>query len=442
VNGQTSIEVLPLPREPDARALVCAHAASRFEDRGEYERAVEALSCFWAGPGTELDMSGLSDKSVAALMLRAGSLTGWIGSKRQIKNWQETAKNLLSASAAICARLGEGDRLIEAQKHLALCYWREGAFAEARAFIGEALSHAKSGADRWLDLNLNLALIDFSENNFSECLRIYEYVATAVDMTRDDSLRARFHNGRGIVLKNTGDYDRAIIELTAACYYFDLSGHSRYRIATEINLANVCVLAGQTDEAHAHLDQAERLSVMLADDVHLAHAKDSRALAHLAEKEFDAAELAARASVLILEKGDEYALLVDSLVTHARTLANLSDSGAAAVYLRAYTLAFERVSAEKAGRVLLELVGELSGEACLAGHVALQDAKRQFEASIIRAALRATGKPTEAAIRLGIQQQTLSWILQNRHPELRPTTRRKTRREPITKPSSARSRKT
>lgn len=431
MNKQTSVGILHLPQEANARALVCAQAASRHEERGDYERAVESLSPFWPSPSARPDTSNLSARSAAAVLLRAGSLTAWVGSKRQLSGWQEAAKNLLSESADLCASAGEIDGWIEARKHLAFCYWREGAFAEARTVYEEAIERAETGSERWLDISLNLAMVDFSEGNSAACLELFERAGTFVTAETKPFLRGRFHNGLGLTLKNTGDFDRSIIELTAASHYFDLAGYERYQIATENNLANLLVKLGQIEEAHRHLDTAERLARGLADKVYLGQTKDSRALACLAEKNYDGAEVAARESVAILEKGDEQALLVDSLTTLARALARLRDSEALATYVRAYELAADRISGERAGRIALELLGELAGDACLDGHLTLDDAVDLFESSIIGAGLAATGdRITETALRLGLSHQTLSFILKTRHKKLQPaTTRTRKRRQ-------------
>lgn len=435
MNKQTSVGILHLPHEADARALVCARAAGRHEERGDYDRALESLSPFWPIPSERPDTSNLSARSAAAVLLRAGSLTAWVGSKRQIGGWQEAAKNLLSESADLCTSVGDIDGWLEARKHLAFCYWREGAFAEARTVYAEAVESAEAGSERWLDIYLNMAMVDFSEGNSAACLVIFDRVAPFVVAETSPFIRGRFHNGLGLALKNTGDFDRSIIELTAASYYFDLAGYERYQIATENNLANLLVKASRHDDAHLHLEAAERLARRLVDKAYLGQTRDSRAAVFLAEKNYEAAELAARESVAILEKGDEHALLVDSLATHARALARLHDSEALATYVRAYELAADRISGERAGRIALELLGEIAGDACLNGHLTLDDAVDLFESSIIGAGLAASSGVTETALRLGLSHQTLSFILKTRHKKLQPasTRTRKRRQQSIIK---------
>jgi tetratricopeptide (TPR) repeat protein len=433
MNHQTS-HLLELPRDASARALVCAQAAGRHEERGDYNRALESLSPFWSGPIQTPGIAGLNAKAAAAVLLRAGSLTGWIGSKRQVEGWQEAAKNLLSEAAALSEGLGDREAWLESQKHLALCYWREGAFAEARTIAQNSLTGSACDSEAALTLTLTLAMVERSEGNSAEALRLHLLMGPHVEALAGDFTKGMFHNGLGLTYKKLGELDKGIIELTAAAYYFELSGHARNRIATENNLANLLVQARQFDEARLHLANARQLARQLGDNVYLGQTIDSCAQAYLAEGNLEAALASARESVAILEKGDEQALLVDSLMTLARVLSAVRDSDCVATYVRAYELAAEKTSSACASRVLMEMFGALAGQACLAGQLTLQDAKHEFEASIIKAALQETGSRTGAALRLGVQQQTMSWILKNRHASLQPTSTRKPRRQSLMKP--------
>ncbi len=69
------------------------------------------------------NVEGLGQSTAAEVLLRAGVLTGWIGSTQQITDSQEIAKNLLSQSLLIFESLGREQKVLEAQTELAYCYW-------------------------------------------------------------------------------------------------------------------------------------------------------------------------------------------------------------------------------------------------------------------------------------------------------------------------------
>ena len=100
--------------------------AKRLEEAGEFKSGMEAISPFWKGPNQRPNTDGLQPEAKAELLLRAGTLTGWLGSAKQIPGAQETAKDLISESASIFATLGLDEKVAEAQVDLAICYWREG----------------------------------------------------------------------------------------------------------------------------------------------------------------------------------------------------------------------------------------------------------------------------------------------------------------------------
>src|SRR5437763_1714579 len=103
------------------RAELCCELASDFENRGEYEEACDVLSVFWPHIGERPNVEGLERRLAAEVLLRAGVLTGIIGSSRQITNAQETAKNLISESLTIFQSQRLKNKAAEAHIELALC---------------------------------------------------------------------------------------------------------------------------------------------------------------------------------------------------------------------------------------------------------------------------------------------------------------------------------
>src|SRR5215213_10768963 len=105
--------------------------AKNLEEAGEFESACEILRPFWQGLLRRPETTGLADEVKAELLLRAGTLTGFLGSAKQTAGAQEAAKDLISESAAIFESLGKSEKIAEARVDLAICYWREGALGEA-----------------------------------------------------------------------------------------------------------------------------------------------------------------------------------------------------------------------------------------------------------------------------------------------------------------------
>lgn len=123
----------------DQRVRLRCKVAGQLEEADKFDAALEVLDEVWSDVGELPSLSGLESETAAEVLLRAGALTAYIGSAKQIKGSQEVAKDLLTESLSIFEKehnkLGEA----EVQTQMALCYWREGSFDYARAMVQEAL---------------------------------------------------------------------------------------------------------------------------------------------------------------------------------------------------------------------------------------------------------------------------------------------------------------
>src|SRR6266853_1192217 len=91
------------------RAQHVCQLAKQFEKAGEYEAAYEALSDFWPEREGPPMLEGLDRVTQARLLLRAGSLAGWLGSAHQTGGRQEAAKNLITQSIRIFEESGQSE---------------------------------------------------------------------------------------------------------------------------------------------------------------------------------------------------------------------------------------------------------------------------------------------------------------------------------------------
>src|SRR6185295_5758938 len=112
------------------RLLLRCRLARELEDTGDYESARELLSPFWRLVGDRPDVAELDAETAAELLLRCGTLTGWLGDLKQAAGAQEAAKDLIGESLSRFEQQGRVLRVAEARTELAFCYWREGAFDE------------------------------------------------------------------------------------------------------------------------------------------------------------------------------------------------------------------------------------------------------------------------------------------------------------------------
>ncbi len=334
---QTSIvNVRPDLNYQEMVNLRCA-SARELEDVGEFQAAREALGDLWDGVGTRPLTDGLNPDTAGELLLRTGTLTGWLGSASQIAGAQEVAKDLITESATIFESQNLKEKLAEARVDLAVCYWREGALDEARVTLHLALdSLGDLESEQRLRALLHSAIIEQVATRYNEALRIYGEVAPLFEKSSNDSLKGKFHNSYAIVLKGLGlsqereDYiDRALVEFAAARYHFEQAGHDRFRARVENNEGFLFANLGRFEEAHKHLDRARSLHLSVGDHGGAAGVDDTRAQVFLLEGKNEAAETTARNAVKALERGGEQSVLAEALTTYGKALARLNQPDAA-----------------------------------------------------------------------------------------------------------------
>src|SRR5262245_48079011 len=225
----------------DERIVGRCQRARELEATGDYETARELLAPFWSRDQDRPTLTGVGDEAAAELLLRAGTLSGWLATLNKTEKAQESAKDLIGESLSRFQQLGLRDKAAEAQTELAYCYWREGAYDEARVLLQQVVEQlGDHKSELKLVALLRKALVESSATRFSDSLRILLDAAPLFEATSNHALKGRFHNELAYDLQSLGstenraDYtDRALVEFTAAAVHFELAGHTRYRAHVE-----------------------------------------------------------------------------------------------------------------------------------------------------------------------------------------------------------------
>ena len=191
------------------RALLRCQIAKDLERVGDYEAARSAMSGLWHRVGQRPALDGLDQSVAAEVLLRTGSLSGWIGSTQQISGAQETAKDLLSESASLFTELQELAKVAEAYNALAICYWREGALDEARVTLQQALSLLKEDkSELKARALLNRAMVESVAMRLTDALDILLEAAPLFPFSDNHALSGNYYLELGTVLKNLGRAER------------------------------------------------------------------------------------------------------------------------------------------------------------------------------------------------------------------------------------------
>ncbi|MEP6569183.1 MAG: tetratricopeptide repeat protein [Acidobacteriota bacterium] len=463
-------------------ALTCCQAALELKDKGDYEGARKAMGPLWTHVGDHPNIVGLHDSVVAEVLLTVGILTRWVGSRNQIKESQDIARDLISESIAFYESAGDLKKVAAARSELAYCYWREGALDEARIMFNEALAKLTIVGNTRANALLGLAVVEWSASRFTESLKLLTENAPLFSKIPSHAIKGAYHSQLAMVLRNLAppekpvDYFKRILrEYDEADRHFKLARNTIFRADVKNNIGNIFRELSRFKEAHQNLGQARRLRSSVRDKIGVAQIDDTRAQVFIAEKKFKQAETVARNAVRILEKSGHQCLLADALTTQGIALARLKRSDPAQfLFQKAIEVAHQVGALNKAGIAALTMIEELNDlpaetlyiaydrasewlaksqspdillrlnivarrvvdraraatgaeqvaaedpiEALFNKPVDLQGEVLKFEGRVIQRALaKANGSLTRAASSLSMSYQALAYILESRQKDL------------------------
>lgn len=463
-------------------ALVRCQAALDLKDRGDYEGARKAMSPLWRRIGEFPDIKGLYPSVSAEVLLCVGILTRCVGSKDEIKEAQEVAKNLISESITFYESVGDIKKVAMARTELAYCYWREGALDEARIMFHEALEKLTTEGNTRANAVLGSAVVEWSASRDRDALKLLTESGPLFKRITNHSIKGAYHSQLAIVLRNLATaekreeyFQQAINEYQEADHEFRLSHSTVFRADVKNNVGLLLYKFGRYKEAHKYLEEARRLAVSIRDKVRTAQYDDTRAQVFIAEKKFKEAEVVTRNAVRVLERSGQQCLLADGLITRGIALARLKcNDPAQFTFQKAIEVAHQVGALNKAGLAALTLIEELDELSPDTLHAAYDRASEwlaqsqsqdlllrvnaaarkvfskmrcevkveevpaedqitallnkpcdlpsevmKFEGDLIRQALaKANGSLTRAAAQLSMSYQALAYILESRHKDL------------------------
>lgn len=473
-------------------ALLRCETALEFKDKGDYVGVHEIMGPLWRRLEDRPEIQGLHPSVAAEVLLCVGILTGWIGSRNKIKEAQEAAKNLITESITYFETVRDSKKIAAARVEIAYCYWREGAFEEARIMLTEALQKLTVEGNTRARALLRLAIVEWSASRLREALGILIDNESLFRKISNHSIKGTYHNQLAIVLRALASEDRrdhylrrAITEFEKADHHFKLAKNTVFRASVKNNVGLILFNLSKFKEAHKYLAEARRLSVIVRDKVRTAQFDESRAQVLIAERKFAEADLVARQSVRVLEKSGQKCLLTDALITHGIALARLKQTERAQfTFQKAIDVAHQVGALNKAGLAALTMIEELDGLApetmfaaydrasewlaksqsqdlllrlnaaarkvflALRGELDPEDATDailnrpcdlhsevlKFEGILIKKALaKVNGSVTRAATLLDMSYQGLAYVIESRHKDLlkqrSPVHRRSTKAE-------------
>jgi tetratricopeptide (TPR) repeat protein len=348
-------------------ALYRCQKAFELRDRGDFDAAQEVMLPLWKGMGQRPDTAGLHPSVVAEVLLCVGILTGWLGSRNQIKEADGWARDLITEAITFYESVGDLKKVAEARTELAYCYWREGSFDEARINFTEALQRLTTEGKTRANAILGLAVVEWSSSRNQEALKILTNNAPLFKKITNHTMRGFYHNTLAQVLqtlvtpdKKAEQLRRVVNEYEEADHEFKLARNIIFRALVKNNLGMVLRDLSRYREAHEYLDQARRLVASVRDKVRTAQIDQARAEVMIAQGRFKEADTVARLAGRSFEKAGRQCLLVEALTVRGIALAKLRKKEEAQfIFQRAIEIAQQVDALNQAGIAALTMIEEI-----------------------------------------------------------------------------------
>ena len=218
---------------------ICQTALER-KDREDYVGAQHVMRELWEGVDQRPNISGLHPSVAGEVLLCAGILTSWIGSKNQIKDAQETAKNLITESITYFESTGDVMKIAAARTEIAYCYWREGELNEARILLREALKKLTTEGTTRARALLKLTIVECTAARYDEALALLTENVALFEKVSNHTVKGTYHTEFAITLRNLARSEnkdeylkRAINEFRMADLEFKLARNPSFPCGRE-----------------------------------------------------------------------------------------------------------------------------------------------------------------------------------------------------------------
>ncbi|HEX7774415.1 MAG TPA: helix-turn-helix domain-containing protein [Pyrinomonadaceae bacterium] len=407
------------------RALFKCERALELRDKGDYTGAQEVMRPLWNGVGDHPDIEGLHPSVAAEVLFCAGILTSLIGSRDEVKEANEWARDLLTESITYYESFQDGVRIAAVHAELGYCYWRAGALEEARIWFTEAIDHLPVEGYTRANALFGLSVVEWSALRFKESLRILTENAPLFKKINNHTLKGVYHMQVGMVLRKLVspenkaiEFSRILGEYTEADKHFKAGHNKIFRAHVLNNIGNLFCDQSNFSEAHKYLDHARRLTVNIKNKVKTAQVDESRAQLFIAERKYAEAESVARHAVKTFQKSGHQLFLAEALTTHGITLARLGNTGRARLTLqRAIEITHQAGSLNCAGiaaLTLIEEISDLSAEMLAAAYEQAVEWLDQAQSNELLLRFKAAGKKLATTLRTEAQISPTETLLKRR----------------------------
>ncbi len=307
----------------------CLKQARFYEYCKESERALTVLEPIWDNIEEPPHLEDLSDALACEILLVCGGVISSYGTTHQKKFYQELASNMLTNAREMAIMIGERELIAEAEKQIAVAYWRHGQFENAVAYSNTVLSHFSHAEQLTNKICLltqaNLLMLYTAIGSQEKAFEIFDKIKFFVEDTDDLQIKTVFYNQASGIYAHSGKFAQAIPLLEKTVEYATLTKNNSYLGNALNNLANAYIQLADTEKAMIYVNRSIKLFQAIEQIFPYAQTLETKAQIYLKINDLKQALAAIEESIAILEKGENYAKLCESLWTRMIILLKSGD---------------------------------------------------------------------------------------------------------------------
>lgn len=393
-------------------------AAWALEASRDIEGSIDNFAPVWSNIERDPDFSDFELSQQAVLYRLTGFFLSICGIARNVKNYQERAKDLIFKSIDCFSLLEDKYGKADAENVLAVCYFNEGAILEAEAILEQTAERFTNDVLHpvYLRNRVNYLLAKQKQRHFQEAVKIIEELLIPFEFCDDFRTCALFHEKAGLIYRGLKLYDKAIWHYNESIRFSYQINNLLFVSSQRNNLAFLFTKIKNFELAHYNINEAIRLAHENNFIGWIPNYLDTKALIFANEGCHEVALKVIDEAISMFQSGDDYFGLTESIWNKCRFLLKL-DRKEEAILLFSEMIP---IASQRMGEFAVKgFIKEFSDLIHVKQESSLEDELKRFKRNeIVNAILLAEYDLSKAAESLKLNLNVLVKILDREFPEL------------------------
>lgn len=381
-----------------------------------YKETKRLFDPIWKTPEAP-NFSSFELPDQAQLYKLAGTFLVNFGKSKNLANYQERGKDVLTKAIDYFWQLDEIEEAMECQMMLAIGYSQEGSLDEYEALLEDAESYFKNNKRHsvYLLIQINYLIIEIARHKIPQALARINRIAVFAEASDDLRVKTLYLTQTGIVHQLAGDLESSLKCLNSAVFFAKAIENVQYEAMITNCLANTYRLLKKYDDALTAIGHALRLA--REDEGWMANFLDTEANIHLDRNDLEKATEIAATAVRYFRSGEDFGGLTEAMWTQMKIHFRLDlREMAFKIFFEIYTISMQQSGSKKADQYLNDFLDMVYVD----NDTFFNERIILYKRFLVQNALyRTNGKIVEAAKILGIKKhQTLSAMIRKHFPEV------------------------